>query len=148
MLPWATMAALALCFALPCSQVILNMVGPVLKVTDVIGNQCCIAMHCRVNIHNMLIINFVHLLLNQHTVFITSCLLSNLMFALFDLVAIITLCPNANIANTQIRLFAVICIVRLILKLRELHVILFVFNRLLGCFITSYICARYTSKCI
>jgi len=43
------------------------------------------------------------------------------MFALFNLVAITKLCPNANIANTKIRLFAA-CIVRLILKLRGLYV--------------------------
>jgi len=55
-----------------------------------------------------------------HTMLITSCFLSNLMFALFDLVAITTLCPNANIANTKIRLFTAICIVRLILKRRSI----------------------------
>jgi len=75
------------------------------------------------NYCNMLMINCLHLSLNQHTVLITSnCLLSNLMFALFDLVAMTTLCTNANIANTKIRLFAAICIVRLILKLRGLDV--------------------------
>jgi len=35
-------------------------------------------------------------------------------------VAITTLCLNANIANTNNRLFAAICIVRQILKLRGL----------------------------
>jgi len=49
------------------------------------------------NYCNMLIINCLHLSLNPHTVLITPCLLSNLMFALFDLVAITTLCPNVNI---------------------------------------------------
>jgi len=44
------------------------------------------------------------------------------MFALFDLVAITTLYPNANIAKAKIRLFAAICIVRQILILRGLVV--------------------------
>jgi len=73
------------------------------------------------NYYNMLIINCLHLLINLHTVLITSCLISNLMFTLFDLVAITTLCPNANIANKKIRLLAAICIVRLILKLRSIR---------------------------
>jgi len=73
------------------------------------------------NYCNMLIINCLHLSINLHSVLITSCLLSDLMFTLFDLVAITTLCPNANIANTKIRLFAAICIVRLILKLRSIR---------------------------
>jgi len=73
------------------------------------------------NYCNMLIINFLLLSINLHTVLITSFLLSNLMFALFDLMAITTLWPNANIANTKIRLFAAICIVRLILKLRSIR---------------------------
>jgi len=73
------------------------------------------------NYYNMLIINCLHLSINLHTVLITSCLISNLMFALFDLVAITTLCPNANIANTNICLFVAICIVRLILKLRSIR---------------------------
>jgi len=72
------------------------------------------------------------------------------MYLCIYVLAITTLCPNANIDNTKIRMFAAI-IVRLILKLRGLYVnfcLYLIVYRLFRLFVYElYLCTLHI-KCI